>query len=80
MHHDRKNNDSDKEPTKLDASFIPEKSSTGKDIEETKSKPHQRSKIHRAVKLPRLKLEDLVSQVTEEMHIGSYPLDKVELS
>lgn len=55
-----------KEPTKLDVSFISEKSSTGENAEEAKSKTHQQSKIRRAVKLPRLKLEDLVSQVTEE--------------
>lgn len=51
---------------KFDVPFVPEKSSRGDDVEATKSEPLQRSKIRRSVKLPRLKLADLISQITKE--------------
>lgn len=57
---------SEKELMKLDVPSIPKKCKKKEGIKATDSGPHQRSKIHRTVKLPRLKLEDLVAQVTEE--------------
>lgn len=56
---------SEKDMTKLDIPFVPEKSLPGENIETTK-KEHQRAKSRRTVKLPRLRLADLVSEVTEE--------------
>ena len=48
--------------TKLNAPQISEK----RDVKGIKGNPHQQTKVRRRVKLPRLKLEDLVSQITEE--------------
>lgn len=56
----------EKESTKLNVPFVPKKSLPGENVEAIKDEAHQRSKIRRTVKLPRLKLEDLVSQVTED--------------
>lgn len=56
----------EKEPTNLNVPFVPKKSLPGKNVEKIKEEGHQRSEIRRKVKLPRLKLEDLISQVTEE--------------
>lgn len=57
---------SEKKLTKLNASLIPEKCSNKEDVKATNSKPNRRTKTRRTVKLPRLKLADLVAQVTEE--------------
>ena len=67
---------SKKKLTKFDAPLIPEKSGDKEDVKQTNSKPHQHAKVHRTVKLPRLKLADLVVQVTvenahEEISTGS---------
>ena len=43
-----------------------EKCSDKEGVKTTNSKPHQRAETRRTVKLPRLKLADLVAQVTEE--------------
>ena len=51
---------------KLDVPSIPKKCRKKEGIKTTSSGSHQRAKIRRTVKLPRLKLEDLVAQVTEE--------------
>ena len=61
-----KTTSSEKNLTKLDASLIPEKCSVKEDVKVPSGNPHQRAKVRRTVKLPRLKLEDLVAQVTEE--------------
>ena len=64
-----KTTSSEKKRPKFDASLIPEKSGDKEDVKEVNSKPHQHAKVRRTVKLPRLKLENLVVQVTEEnMH------------
>ena len=47
-------------------SLRPEKWSDKESVKAINSKPHQCPKTRRTVKLPRLKLEDLVAQVTEE--------------
>ncbi len=52
--------------TKLNASQIPEKRDDKEDVKGIKGNSHQQTKVRRRVKLPRLKLEDLVSQITEE--------------
>ena len=57
---------SKKKLTKLDVSLSAEKYGDKEDVKATSSKPYQRAKIHRKVKLPRLKLADLVAEVTEE--------------
>ncbi len=57
---------SKKKLTKFDAPLIPERSGDKEDVKETNSKSHQHAKVRRTMKLPRLKLEDLVAQVTEE--------------
>lgn len=57
---------SEKKLTKLDVSLIPKKHGEKKNVKATNNHPHQCTKIRRTVKLPRLKLEDLVAQVTEE--------------
>lgn len=57
---------SEKKLKKLDVPLRPEKCSDKEDVKETNSKPHQHAKIRRTAKLPRLKLADLVAQVTEE--------------
>lgn len=56
----------EKDLTKRDASLIPEKCSAKEDIKMASSSSHQRTKVRHKMKLPRLKLEDLISQVTEE--------------
>ena len=56
---------SEENSTKLDASLTPEKCSDKADVKVASSSSHQRTKVRRRVKLPRLKLEDLVAQVTE---------------
>ncbi len=56
----------EKEPTNLNVPFVRKKSLPGENVETTKDESYQRSEIRRTVKLPRLKLEDLISQVTEE--------------
>ena len=66
----------EKEPAELNVPFIPKKSLPRENVETTKEESYQRSEIHRTVKLPRLKLEDLVSQVTEETHMVKSPLVK----
>ena len=50
----------------LNAPSIPEKCRDKTDVKATISKPYQRPKVRRTVKLPRLKLADLVAEVTEE--------------
>ena len=57
---------SEKNLTKLDASLIREECSAKEDVKVASSSSHQRTKVRRRVKLPHLKLEDLVAQVTEE--------------
>ena len=57
---------SKKKLTKFDAPLIPEKSGDKEDVKETNSKSHQHAKVRRSTKLPRLKLADLVAQVTAE--------------
>ena len=57
---------SEKNLTKFDTPLIPEKCRDKSDGKVTNSTPHQRAKTRRTVKLPRLKLEDLVAQITEE--------------
>ena len=52
--------------SKLNTPLIPEKCSDKEDVKATISKPHRCAKVRRTVKLPRLKLADLVAQVTEE--------------
>ena len=56
----------EKNLTKLDASLIREKCSAKEDVKMASSSSHQRTEVCRRVKLPRLKLEDLASQITEE--------------
>lgn len=58
---ENKTTNPEKEYTKFEISFVPED-----DNKALNSKSHQRDKICRTVKLPRLKLENLVSQITEE--------------
>ncbi len=57
---------SEEKLTKLNAPQIPEKRDDKEDVKAINGNPHQRAKVRRTVKLPRLKLEDLVSQITEE--------------
>lgn len=57
---------SEKTSTQLDVPPTREKCGDKEDVKATNSKPHQHAKIRRTVKLPRLKLEDLLAQVTEE--------------
>ena len=52
--------------TKLNAPQIPERGDDKEDVKAINSNPYQRSKVRRTVKLPPLKLEDLVAQITEE--------------
>ena len=61
-----KTSSSEKTSTQLDVPPISGKCGDKEDVKETSSKSHQRAKIRRTVKLPRLKLADLVAQVTEE--------------
>jgi antitoxin component of MazEF toxin-antitoxin module len=57
---------SEKKLTKFEVPLTREKCSDKEDIKATNSKHHRSAKVRRTVKLPRLKLEDLVSQITEE--------------
>ncbi len=57
---------SEKKLTKLNAPLIPEKCNDKADVKLINSEPNPRARTRRTVKLPRLKLEDLVSQITEE--------------
>lgn len=59
---------SEEKLTKFDASLVSnsKKCDNQEDVKATDNNPHQRAKTRRTVKLPRLKLEDLVAQVTEE--------------
>ena len=57
---------SEKNLTKLDALLIREECSAKEDVKVASSSSHQHTKVRRRVKLPRLKLECLVVQVTEE--------------
>ena len=61
-----KTTSSEKTPTQLDVPSTLEKCNDKEDVKATSGKPHQGVKVSRTVKLPRLKLEDLVAQVTEE--------------
>ena len=61
-----KTRSSEKKLKKLNASLRPRKCSDKEDVKATNTNPHQCAKTRRTVKLPRLKLEDLVAQVTEE--------------
>ena len=61
-----KTNSSEKTSTQLGILPTPEKCSDKGDIKATSGKPHQHAKVRRTMKLPCLKLEDLVAQVTEE--------------
>ena len=57
---------SKKELKNPNVSLKPEKCRDKEDAKAINSKPHQCPKTPRTVKLPCLKLEDLVAQVTEE--------------
>lgn len=57
---------SEKKLTKFNVPPSSEKCSEKEDAKVTNSKPHRHAKVRPTVKLPRLKLEDLVAQVTEE--------------
>ena len=57
---------SEKELMKLDIPSVRKKCGKKEGIQTTGSGSHQRAKIRRTMKLPRLKLEDLVAQVPEE--------------
>ena len=61
-----KTGSSEKALTQLDVPPISGKCGDKEDVKGTNSKPHQHAKIRRTAKLPRLKLVDLVAQVTEE--------------
>jgi hypothetical protein len=61
-----KTTSSEKTPTQLDVPPTREKCGDKEDVKATSGKPHQGVKVRRTVKLPRLKLADLVAQVTEE--------------
>ena len=56
----------EKDHANFDIPIVPGKSLHEENIESTKKKVYQRTTSRRLVKLPRLKLRDLVSQVTEE--------------
>ena len=64
---------SEKKLKKSNVSLRPEKCRDKEDVKAINSKPHQCPKNRRTVKLPRLKLEDLVAQVTEENAHGEVP-------
>ena len=57
---------SEKKLKKLNVPLKAEKCSDKEGVRTTNSKPHQCAETRRTVKLPRLKLADLVSQVPEE--------------
>ena len=57
---------SEEKLTKFDASLVSKKCDNQEDVKATDSNPHQCAKTRRTVKLPRLKLKDLVAQATEE--------------
>lgn len=56
----------DKDSPNLDLPFVPEEYQSQKHKETAARKVGQRTKCPRTVKLPRLKLADLVSQITEK--------------
>ena len=61
---------SEKKLTKPDVPLTREKYSEKEDVKAINNKSCRRAKIHRTVKLPRLKLANLVAQVTEESTHG----------
>ncbi len=61
-----KTDSSEKKRKKFNVPLIPEKCSDKADIKSMNSEPNPRARTRRPVKLPPLKLEDLVSQITEE--------------
>jgi antitoxin component of MazEF toxin-antitoxin module len=61
-----KTTSSEKTPTQLDVPPTREKCGDKEDVKATNTKSHQRAKVRRTMKLPRLKLADLAAQVTEE--------------
>ena len=62
----KKTTPSEKKLRKLAMPLISEECDDKADVKATNCTSHQRAKVRRKVKLPRLKLEDLVAQVTEE--------------
>ena len=66
VHYEKKTIPSGKNPTKLDASLIPKECNDKGDIRATKGEFCRDTQDRRTVKLPRLRLEDLVTQVTED--------------
>ncbi len=65
-HYEKKMSSSKKKLKKFNTSLRQEKCSDKEDVKAKKTKLHQCTKTRRTVKLPRLKLEDLVAQVREE--------------
>lgn len=61
-----KTDSSEKKRKKFNVPLIPGKCSDKADIKSMNSEPNPRARTRRTVKLPPLKLEDLVSQITEE--------------
>ena len=61
-----KTDSSEKKRKKFNVLLIPGKCSDKADIKSMNSEPNPRARTRRTVKLPPLKLEDLVSQITEE--------------
>ena len=57
---------SEKKRKKFNVPLIPEKCSDKADVKSINSEPNRRVRARCTVKLPPLKLEDLVSQITEE--------------
>ena len=57
---------SDEKLTKRNAPQLREKRNDKENVKAINDNPHQQAQVRRTVKLPRLKLEDLVSQITEE--------------
>lgn len=57
---------SEEKRKKFNVPLISEECSDKADIKSINSESNPRAKTRRTVKLPRLKLEDLVSQITEE--------------
>lgn len=57
---------SEKKRKKFNVPLIPEECSDKVDVKSINSEPNRRARTRCTVKLPPLKLEDLVSQITEE--------------
>ncbi len=57
---------SEEKLTKLNTPLIPEECSDKADIKSINNEPNRRARARCTVKLPPLKLEDLVAQITEE--------------